>query len=411
MDSSSPSPSDYNGEPAQEDELIELVQSILLSNDRDKIQTLENKLAELDQQAQKRIDSLEQEAQRLESEIQRMLSKAHEDQLRIRQLQIEIDILRHQSRADSEGLVARLSPVLSDLMGRKIRDSRDEMAEALGPVMGEAIRVQIRDSRQDMIEALYPVIGSTVQRAVAEAFNEFRRNLDRRIRQGTWRNVYARWRGIDPAELAMRDALPFEIQQVFLIQQWSGLLLAHVHREDGADYTDSDLIGGMLTAIRDFVQDSFGKQDDDGEGLSEIQYAKRRIIIQTGRTAYLAVVLSGVEPEGFHARIRDLVSELHVSFEPSLKSYNGDPTTLPHLEPHMSRLLQDSHTAVPPTSLSRGQRLFVWLSGILLIGLLGLSCFYLQFTINLYPLAFPSSTPTNTATATQTATPTNTATA
>ncbi len=169
------------------------------------------------------------------------------------------------------------------------------MAEALGPIMGEAIRVQIRDSRKDMIEALYPVIGATVQRAVGEFTKEFQRNIDARLKatfgpQGMVRTAMARMRGVSSAELALRDLLPFSIKEIFLIQHGSGLLLAYSH-PGSTEVADSDLISGMLTAIRDFVHDSFGHGDEDKE-LDEIQYGDERIIIQSGRAAYLAVVIT-----------------------------------------------------------------------------------------------------------------------
>jgi hypothetical protein len=55
-------------------------------------------------------------------------------------------------------------------------------------------------------------------------------------------------------------------------------------------------------------------------------------------------------------------------------------------------------------------KLWITLGIILGILLIALACFYLQFTIALYPIAFPSPTPTatGTPTATSTATPTQT---
>lgn len=57
---------------------------------------------------------------------------------------------------------------------------------------------------------------------------------------------------------AFRTALPFKVEEVFVIHRESGLLLHHETR-DPASMSDSDLISGMLTAIRDFAQDAFGQ--------------------------------------------------------------------------------------------------------------------------------------------------------
>ena len=297
---------------------METVQAILLAHEREQIEELKLQLQRLQQQVNSSLSALERREQELQVALDEVRHTANDSQFLSHQLQAEIALLQHRARGDSEGLMARLIPVLGDLIGRKIRDSRDEMADALGPVMGEAIRVQIRDSRQDMVDALYPVIGSTVQRAVAESVREIQRNVDNRLRatfgsQGFFRTLWARLRGVPPGELAVRDALPFQIRQLFLIHQESGLLLAHVGDEETAD---SDLIGAMLTAIRDFVHDSFGL--DQGDQLDEVQYGNQRIIVQSGKAAYLAVVFKGVEPAGFHRHLRDFVSELHVKPRASL---------------------------------------------------------------------------------------------
>lgn len=405
-----------------QDPLLQSIQAILLSGDREAIQTLTERLAALERQTSQTVVRLETELEQLQTGAAVLQQETQRYKLRLRDLQLTLDMLQHQARADSEGLVAKLTPVLGDLIGRKIRDNRDEMAEALGPIMGEALRVQIRESRQDMVEALYPVIGETVQKAVGEFAREFQRNVDQQLRrtfgpQGFFRAFMARLQGVGPAQLAMRDALPFAVRQLFLIQQESGLLLEHVNLDPRADVADSDLISGMLTAIRDFVRDSFGQGQDEGDGLSEIQYGAQRIAIQNGRTAYLAVVFTGVEPEGFHGRLRQFVGDLHVKHEPALRAYNGDPAVLPNLRPQVGQLqrhLIPEETADGPRPLGRNAKTILAGGGLIGLLLIALACFYLQFTIALYPVAFPSPTasntplPTSTSTATATPTPTST---
>jgi len=224
------------------------------------------------------------------------------------------------------------------------------------------------------------------------------------------RTAVSRMRGVSSAELALRDSLPFYIKEIFLIQYGSGLLLAHSH-PGSTEVADSDLISGMLTAIRDFVKDSFGHGDADKE-LDEIQYGDERIIIQSGRAAYLAVVITGVESEGFRAKLHVFVSELHVKYEKSLAQYNGDPTTLPNLQPKIARLVLESTGGEKGIRAMSRKAKLGWAIGILFAILLAiLACFYIQFTVALYPIAFPSPTPTSTSTPTPTATFTPTPTA
>lgn len=410
-----PLPSDKpTPERPEDDSLNSLIsiRSILLSEVFERLRDIERQIEGSKNQSHSDDENLQQQLNELLAELDRLQQVAREADVRSRDLQMEIEILRRRAQADSEGLIARVTPVLGDMISRTIRDSRDEMAEALGPIMGEAIRVQIRDSRKDMVEALYPVIGESVQRAVGEFAKEFQRNIDARLKasfgpQGMVRTAMARLRGVSPAQLALRDSLPFSIREIFLIQHGSGLLLAHSH-PGSTEVADSDLISGMLTAIRDFVRDSFGHGDENKE-LDEVQYGDERIIIQSGRAAYLAVVTTGTEPEGFRAKLHLFVSELHVKYEKSLAQYNGDPTTLPNLQPKIARLVMETTGGRPWSTIMTRNAKIGWAVGFLVaILLMAVMCFYLQFTIALYPVAFPSPTPTATATSTPTATATST---
>lgn len=401
-------PSASNNDP-----LLASVQSILLAEERKRIQELQAQLATYQSQTQTHIDQLQNRSDALNAELQTTRQALQDAENRAKDLEVQVDILQRRAQDDSEGVVAKLTPVFGDLVGRRIRDSRDEMAEALGPVMGEAIRVQIRDSRDDMVEALSPVIGETVQTAVTDFFREMQRNVDAQLRitfggQGFLRGLWARLRGISPTELAVRDSLPFAVREIFIIQHGSGLLLAQ-ENYSGDETADSDLVSGMLTAVRDFVRDSFTPEGDAPEELNEIQYGDLRILIQSGRAAYAAVVISGVEPAGFRAHLRYLVSDLHVLYEAQLRDYTGNPEDLPYMEPRIQQFV--TNTAIgqqAPTGLSPAQKWLILVAGLIGLIFLGFSCFYLQFTIALYPLAFPSATPTLTHTPTNTATATNT---
>lgn len=404
--------------PVNDDDAFAALQSILLSKQRERIEELERKNRQSEQEAQAKIEKLQEQLRILQADLATQQQESSVSRQRVQDLQLEISLLKTKSKTDAEGLVAHLTPVMGSLIGDKIRDSGDEMAEAMGPVMSKAIRVQIRDSREDMVEALQPIILTTVQRAVGQFSREFQRNIDKRVKatfgpQGIARTVRARLRGVSPAELALRDSFPFIIEQIYLIQVGSGLLMSH-YALNADDAADSDLVSGMLTAISDFTRDSFGK-GDERNALDEIQYGNQRIIIQGGQFAYVAVVIDGVESEGFRGRLQQFVAELHLEYTAQLQDFDGDPATLPNAEEDiraLAVLLQghDVEKDVEGSPISRNQKIGGAVAGLLLVLFLMFSCFYLNFTMALMPLAFPSPTPTNTPTATPTYTPTATST-
>jgi len=262
---------------------------------------------------------------------------------RIEELEAEVEALRRQV-ADQEALVALLKPVISEVLEARIAEARDEMAEALAPVMGEALRRQIRNARDDIIEALHPIIGSTVTRAVSEALRNLARLIDERMRRafgfGAFlRRLRARLSGVSEAELILREALPFTIREIFLIHQASGLLLARIS-QPGVMEKDSDLISAMLTAIKDFARDAFGR-GVEGE-LAEIEYGDRRILLEFGRQAYLAAVVDGVEPMGFRQVMRDALAAVHDAHGAALSQYARDGTKIEGIDRPLYPLLMGS---------------------------------------------------------------------
>lgn len=395
-----------NPDPGEMDALMESIRSILLDQDRARLQELETRLGSLRDQAQEGDADLLARIQSLITDLQNLQSQENELETEVTQIQADIQ---------PAVIAGRLTPEMSNLIRRTIHDSSDEMAEAIGPVMGEAIRVQIRDSRTDMVEALYPVIGETVQRSISEFAREFQRNIDQRLKspfgpRGFLHRLGARLRGVSASELAMRGAFPFLIREIFLIQHGSGLLLAHSSL-GGEDDGDSDLVGAMLTAIRDFVRDSFGRDEAHEQELDSITYGDLQIQVVSEKYAYLAVVYEGVEPEGFRAGMRELLSELHVRYGSVFRDYDGDLALLPNLPYQLDEFAENVSYRGEPEKLSSRQRwTYIGFLTILVL-FIGLGCFYLRFTIALLPVAFPGSSATPTLTFTVTPSPTNTATA
>jgi hypothetical protein len=264
--------------------------------------------------------------------------------------------------------VDRLEGELDELEQRLTE--RDALVAIIAPVLGDVIRRQIRDAREEMIEALYPIIGQLVVRAVSEAIRDLARNIDAQMRtslspRAILRRVQARASGVSGTEMALRESLPFEVAEVFLIHRETGLLLRHISHDPDAS-PDSDLISGMLTAIRDFAQEAFGR-GQEGQ-LEEIQYGDRRILIEAARHAYLAVVVDGIEPAGFRAEMRDRIIGVDHAHTKTLRQYDGDATPLASVDPSLSTLVRVSE----PIGMSSTQkRVLAGAVGLLAVCLIG----------------------------------------
>jgi hypothetical protein len=285
----------------------------------------------------------------------------------------DLELLRSLVAAPDRARIAQLEAELTALDART--SDRDALIAAITPILGDVIRHKIQDSREEMIEALYPILGQLIGRAVSEAIRDLARSIDARMRtsfapQAIARRLRARIQGIPQSDLLLRDALPFRVTEVLLIERQSGLLLQHLsHDPEAAE--DSDLVSGMLTAIRDFAQDTFGR-GREGQ-LDEIQYGSQHIWVEASRHAYLAAVIDGVEPSGFRAGLRDQVIRFENAYAEILARYDGDSSRFDAFKPVLSELLTapGPNEPVRKDGLERSQkRLLILLAGLLLACLL-----------------------------------------
>jgi hypothetical protein len=252
---------------------------------------------------------------------------------RIAELEIDLDRLEHQV-SDTGALVKMIAPVL-----------------------GDAIRLKIHEARDEMIEALYPIIGQVVQRAVIEAISDLARSLDAQARRSfdvrlIWWRMRARFGGASEAQLRLRELLPSAVADILLIHRETGLLIAHLPGET-SQTADTDLFSGMLTAIRDFAQDTLGSAEP--AGLGEITYGDQSILIETARHSYLAVIIDGIAPPEFRAEMREILFEIERAHGQELRSFQGEAQSLASVNDTLAPLMADTS----PQKLSRAQKRFL----------------------------------------------------
>ncbi len=340
------------------------------------------------------IDSFQADLTKLTTELVDLQATLRaENTAGIRELEGSLRMVQ-QDLESVEAMSARLQPVLIPSIHERVRTESKEFASAISPVIGPAIRHQIRSARQDIIDALSPVIGSIISKAIAEEFRTLSRKIDSQLRQQLnfqkrLSNLIARFRGVSAGELLLRDSLPFAIEHVFLVHQGTGLLLTHEHAP-GQVAADPDLIGGMLTAIGDFVKNSFGSGES---ALEEVAYGDKRILIEAAQYAYIAVVLEGIEPPGFNPLVRAVINSINLNAENDLREFDGRMQSLPDFRPDLISLVNPDPDLLAeyssPEALDRGQRIFLagaLLGFLVLIAGVAIACVY---AVRLWPLVIP----------------------
>ena len=268
---------------------------------------------------------------------------------------------------DSQQQAMEMSYILPAAI--RLRCSRDKkLALALAPMLAEAIQSSVKKNKRLLAEAIFPVIGPAVRRSVLNTLQSmiqsFNQLLDQSfsVRGIKWR-LEALRTGKSFAEVVMLHTLIYQVEQVFLLHRPTGLLLQHVSAET-VSAQDPDLVSGMLTAIQDFVNDSFGSRD--GSALESLRVGDRSIFVEDRTHVILAAVVRGEPPLELKTMLQDVVDEIQIVNKDALEAFSGDTEPFEPLKPLLVECLKQKSKA----SAKRISPLF-WILLLALAGLLG----------------------------------------
>lgn len=255
------------------------------------------------------------------------------------------EMIQRRAKQDIVAISTALAPVIPEAVAKQVLNSPGALAKALGPEMGTAIKEQITLERDSMVDALYPVIGSTISKYMAEAIKAINEKVENTFSvEGLSRKARAKVQGISEAELIFKESMPFTIQAMFLIHKSSGLVIAEF-QPSNSQRLESEMVAGMLTAIRSFVNDVIAQTGSVSE-IDQIDYGDSRIILEVAGYCYLAAVTKGEHPRAFIQKMRSTLSTIVQKQGKSIELFDGDPDNVPE-EVHQ---LLDNLTKLPDTT-------------------------------------------------------------
>jgi len=171
--------------------------------------------------------------------------------------------------------------------------------------MGPAIRKAVSEDIKRMLES----INTTVEHSFS-------------LKRLGWR-FQALFSGKSYTEIVLSHAYVYRVKQVFLIHRKTGLLLYDVSDSSKGIAHDADMVSSMLTAIKDFVNDSLDVEREEGH-LDTIQMGEYTIWIEQGPHAILAAIIEGRPPEDLKVVMKEALEGIHVNFIEELESFDGD---------------------------------------------------------------------------------------
>jgi outer membrane protein OmpA-like peptidoglycan-associated protein len=228
---------------------------------------------------------------------------------------------------------------------RRAQGGDHALSAALTPTVEEAVRESVRKDSHVLVEALFPVMGPAIRRSVAEVFRSTVESFNQ-VLESTLSIRGLQWRfeairiGRPYAEVALLHSLVYRVEQVFLIHLKTSLVLQHVV-DPAAATQDADMVSSMLSAIRDFVRDSFETQQN--ESLDGLQMGQLQIWIEQGPQAIIAAVIRGQAPQELRLTLKEKLEEVHRRYARELTDFDGDAAPFEAFHSEMAACLTASY--------------------------------------------------------------------
>ena len=275
----------------------------------------------------------------------------------------------HARLTDPQRQLKDVAHVLPAAIAVRARQD-DELTDAMGPTVAAALDRSIRKDPQPLADALFPVMGPAIRKSISAALSgmieSFNQSLSYSlsVRGLRWRFEALRT-GRSFAEVVMLHTLLYRVEQVFLIHKETGLLLRQVSAR-GTAVQDADMVSGMLTAIQDFVHDSFSASRDDQ--LETLQVGELTVWVEQGPLAVLAGVIRGNAPSDLRTTFRETLERIHLQYGAAMKEFSGDATPFTTSADLLEECLQSRyHEAAQPARSGRLLTPFRIVAGALLL--------------------------------------------
>lgn len=247
------------------------------------------------------------------------------EQGKIAELETQVKNLQSQLNSIPPASAQEVSDVLPAAI-KKSSTENNKLSRSTLPVVEENIRQSVKENPQVLAEALFPAIGPAIRKAIAEALGTMIQSLNQTI-EYSFSPQSLKWRfesfqtGKPFAEIVLLKTLLYRVEQIFLIHRETGLLLQHVTANANIEQ-DADMVSAMLTAIQDFVKDSFLNSPD--ATLDTLQVGELAVWIERSGNLLFAAVIRGNAPLSLREEFQNATEQIEYDHESDLVKFQGD---------------------------------------------------------------------------------------
>lgn len=218
---------------------------------------------------------------------------------------------------DREKLEERINPILTDQEGAL----KKNFSKLFGPQITESISTQIKESQDEVVEVLYPIIGRMIKKYITSEMEKLSEKVDAQMELAFswegWKVRIKAWvSGTPQKDMVISKLIEPKIEDIYVIERNSGMLIGSFSKKESLD---GDMVAGMLTAIKAFVEDAFSA---DAQQLESIDYENYKVIIKNFNSFFISVVCSG----GMNLTFKDKLDDQLLSFAEKVltKAKDGD---------------------------------------------------------------------------------------
>lgn len=147
--------------------------------------------------------------------------------------------------------------------------------------------LKMKRSQSEIINVIYPKLGKLIKKYIAHEFQMLKERVDRQLKKSLIGRIRAWFKPAPKPEEILANLSRSSVDEIYIIQRDSGLLIASASAKE---MIDKELIAGMLTAIKAFVEDAFKRGEEE---LEMIQYGTYQILIQNFYDFYIALAIDG----------------------------------------------------------------------------------------------------------------------
>ncbi|QTH63285.1 OmpA family protein [Psychrosphaera ytuae] len=228
-------------------------------------------------------------------------------------------------REDARHLVSEV--ITEAIFDRQKNDA--SLNNVLQPLVEESVQKSVTHHSDKMVSSLYPLMGNLVRKYVTAFLADFIERTNQLIENSLtiqsvkWR-FEAKRAGMDYAQYVASQTFVYRVEHVFLIHGETGLLLNSVAHNNNLK-SDADIISSMLTAINDFVGDSFlDSGDGQREQLQSVSTDNFNLLIKPGPKAIIVAAVIGHPPQQLSDQLQLTLEQIHSLYTDPLSDFEGD---------------------------------------------------------------------------------------